>query len=152
MIFRYKEWKQLFLLCLGLFAGTAFCMKWMEEDFIYNGSTFTIIGLEISYPKVKVQEILSGVYPGIAALCMMARDKVNNMGVGKLLLVLACLQVVALGCDIAENSYLLTWLNKPVNGNEFQFYHIIVFIKWAIALAGALFAIPLAIRRRKIIV
>ena len=174
MIFRYKEWKQLFLLCLGLFAGTAFCMKWMEEDFIYNGSTFTIIGLVISYPKVKVQEILSGldyrvrtilsyhlyfdfafmagVYPGIAALCMMARDKVNNMGVGKLLLVLACLQVVALGCDIAENSYLLTWLNKPVNGNEFQFYHIIVFIKWAIALAGALFAIPLAIRRRKIIV
>ena len=83
---------------------------------------------------------------------MMARDKVNNMGVGKLLLVLACLQVVSLGCDIAENSYLLTWLNKPVNGNEFQFYHIIVFIKWAIALAGALFAIPLAIRRRKIIV
>lgn len=173
MIFSYKGWKQLFLICLGLFAGTAFCMKWMEADFIYNDSTFTIIGLEISYPEEKVREILSGldyrvhtilsyhlyfdfafmagVYPGIAALCMMARDKVKNKVVKRLLLMLACLQVVALGCDIAENRYLLTWLNKPVNGNEFQFYHIIVFIKWAIALAGALLAIPLAIIRKKII-
>ncbi len=174
MIFSYKGWKQLFLICLGLFAGTAFCMKWMEADFIYKGSTFTIIGLEISYPEEKVREILSGldyrvrtilsyhlyfdfafmagVYPGIAALCMMARDKVRNKVVKRLLLMLACLQVLALGCDIAENSYLLTWLNKPVNGNEFKFYHIVVFSKWAIALAGALLAIPLAILRRKIIV
>jgi hypothetical protein len=91
MIISYKGWKNIFLLCLGIFAGTGFCMKWVEGDFVQNGSLFTIIGLEISYPKEQVSAILSGldgpvktilryhlcfdfafmlgVYPGIAALC-----------------------------------------------------------------------------------
>ncbi len=55
----YKNLQKLFLFCLGLFAGTAFCMKWMESDFVHNGSLFTIIGLEISYSKEKIISILS---------------------------------------------------------------------------------------------
>ena len=168
----YKRWRLLFLFCLGLFAGTAFCMKWMEGDFLQNGQKFTIIGLEISYPKEKVAAILAGldgqvktilcyhlsfdfafmagVYPGIAALCMMARKKSGSSFLRKALFAFAMLQIVAWGCDIAENSYLFKWIKNPVIGNEFGFYHIVVYAKWFIALAAALIAIPLAIKKRKL--
>ena len=128
MIYNYKFWQRLFLFSLGLFMGTAFCMKWMEGDFIQNGQKFTIIGLEISYSKDKVAAILAGldehvktilryhlsfdyvfmaaVYPGIAALCMMARGKSTGTGIQKILLALAILQIVAWGCDIFENYFL----------------------------------------------
>lgn len=171
MIVGNKEWKKLFLFCLGLFAGTAFCMKWMEDGFWQNGEKFTIIGLELSYPKEKIMAILSGlddhvkkilryhltfdfafmagVYPGIAALCMIARGKITTGALRKILFVLALLQTVAWGADIAENAYLLKWIKNPVIGNEFEIYHFIVVLKWCIALTGALLAIPLAIRRRR---
>lgn len=167
----YKGWQRLFLFCFGLFAGTAFCMKWMEGDFIQNGQLFTIIGLEISYSKEKVLAILSGldepirvilryhlyfdfafmlgVYPGIAALCMMAREKSGSNIARKILLSLALLQVVAFGCDITENSYLLKWIKNPVIGNEFGLYHFIVAAKWMIALLAALIAIPMVCTKRK---
>lgn len=170
MIYNYKFWQRLFLFSLGLFIGTAFCMKWMEGDFIQNGQKFTIIGLEISYPKEKVAGILAGldehvktilryhlsfdfvfmagVYPGIAALCMMARSKLAAAGIRKILLALAVLQIVAWGCDIFENCYLLKWIKNPVIGNDFGTYHFIVYLKWIIALAGALVAIPFALRKR----
>lgn len=168
----YKYWRRIFLFSLGLFIGSAFCMKWMESDFVQNGSLFTIIGLEISYPKEKVIHILSGldpavknilkyhlsfdfafmvgVYPGIAALCMMARNKSVNNALRKLLLILALLQLVAWGCDICENWYLLKWINNPTIGTDFITYHFIVTLKWILALMAALVAIPLAIRSRKI--
>lgn len=171
MITNYNGWKRLFLFCLGLFAGTAFCMKWMEDDFLQNGAKFTIIGLEISYPKEKLATILAGldgpvktilryhlsfdfafmagVYLGIAALCMMARAKSGNSILQKILLAFALLQLIALGCDIAENNYLFRWIKNPVIGSEFGLYHFVVFTKWIIALAGALIAIPLAIKKRK---
>jgi len=167
----YKLWQKLFLFSFGLFAGTAFCMKWMEGDFLQNGQKFTIIGLEISYPKEQVASILAGlddhvktilryhlsfdfafmagVYPGIAALCMMARHKLTSAGIRKFLLALALLQMLAWACDIFENYCLLKWLNDPVTGIDFNFYHLVVSAKWIIALTGALFAIPLAMRKRK---
>jgi hypothetical protein len=167
----YWRWQKLFMLCLGLFAGTAFCMKWMESDFWQNGQKFTIIGLEITNTKREVISILSGlddhvktilryhlsfdfafmagVYPGIAALCMMAKEKSQSSIFKKILFVLALLQIIAWGCDIAENSYLFKWINDPAIGNEFSLYHIIVYAKWTIALAAALVAIPFAIRKRK---
>lgn len=170
MNYNYKFWQRIFLLPLGLFIGAAFCMKWMEGDFLQNGQKFTIIGLEISYPKEKVAAILAGlnehvktivryhlsfdfafmagVYPGIAALCMMARGKLAGAGIRKILLAFAVLQIVAWGCDIFENYFLLKWIKNPVIGNEFSFYHFIVSAKWIIALAGALLAIPLAVRKR----
>lgn len=167
----YNRWKKLFLFCLGLFAGTAFCMKWMEGDFIQNGQPFTIIGLEISYPKEKVVAVLSGldghvktilryhlsfdfafmagVYTGIAALCMMARNKFRGAAVRNILLTFALLQLAAWGCDIFENMCLLKWLKEPVITTGFSTYHFIVAAKWIIALAGALTAIPLVLMKRK---
>lgn len=171
MTISYKGWQKLFLFCGGLFTATAFCMKWMEGDFWQNGEKFTIIGLEINYPKEKVAAILSGidehvktilkyhlsfdfafmagVYPGITALCMMARDKSSTPFLRKILLAFAVLQIVAWGCDIMENCHLLTWIKNPVIGDEFGKYHLVVFTKWFLALAAALMAIPLAIRKRK---
>lgn len=164
-------WRKLFLFCLGLFAGTAFCMKWMEAGFVQNNSLFTIIGLEISYPKEKVAAILAGldapvkkmlqyhlifdfafmaaVYPGIAALCMIAREKTENSSWRKILYSLAVFQTVAWGCDILENIYLLNWINDPIIGNEFTAYHFVVVVKWVIALTGALLGISISLRRRK---
>lgn len=151
MINSNKGWNKLFLFCAGLFIGSAFCMKWMESDFIQGGKTFTIIGLEITYPKEKVMEILSGlddrvrtilryhlsfdfafmagVYPGIAALCMMGRNKFRSGGWRNLLLAVAVLQLVGWGCDVYENYCLLTWLKNPVIGDNFSFYHLVVSAK-----------------------
>lgn len=168
---KYKGWKQLFLFSLGLFAATAFCMKWMEGDFIQNGQTFTVIGLELTYPKEKMTTILSGidehvktilryhltfdfvfmagVYPGIAALCMMARKKHRN-AIGNILVALAVLQLVAWGADIYENSCLLKWIRDPASINNFGTYHLVVYAKWIIALAGALLGITMiALKGRK---
>jgi hypothetical protein len=170
MTLAYKRWNKLFLFCLGIFIGSAFCMKWMEADFLYNEKIFTIIGLEITYPKEKIIEIFSGisssvhsilgyhlyfdfifmtgVYPGIAALCMMAREKRANSVIKKLLASAALLQIVAFGCDIIENYYLLKWLANPQIGVEFSFFHIVVSTKWFLAIAAALIAIPLVIKGR----
>ncbi len=176
MRINYKRWQSLFLFCLGLFGGTAFCMKWMEGDFwspLIDGSQkFTVIGLEISYSKAKVATILAGldghvksilryhlyfdfafmagVYPGITSLCIMAREKSRSSLLKKILLVLAAFQTIAWGCDIAENYFLLKWIKNPVIGNEFGIFHFIVAAKWIIALGGALIAIPLALKKRKI--
>lgn len=173
MIINRKFLQRFFLCCLGLFIGTAFCMKWMENDFLQNGEKFTIIGLEISYSKEKVSSILAGlddhvrailryqlvfdfvfmaaVYPGIAALCLMAKNNLAGSLLKKVLLALAFLQIVAWGFDILENYYLLKWINEPVIGNEFGFYHFVVAAKWIIALSGALPAIPLALRKNRVI-
>ena len=169
----YEFWRRIFLVSLGLFAGTAFCMKWMEGDFLQDGQKFTILGLEISYGKEKVAAILgglndqvktilryhlsfdfafmSGVYPGIAALCMMARNKSTGSGIRIVLLVLALLQLVAWGCDIYENCCLFRWINKPAIGNEFNFYHLLVSAKWIIAITGTLLAIPFALGKRAVL-
>lgn len=166
-----QGWRKLFLFSLGLFLGTAFCMKWMEKDFLFQGQLFTIIGLEINYPVDRIIEILSGispavkqtlgyhlyfdfafmagVYPGIASLCMMARGKNRNNGMRQILLVLAFAQGIAWVCDIAENLYLLSWLRQPSAAGSFDTFHLIVWVKWGFALAGALVAIPLAIRKAR---
>lgn len=171
MIINYKSWQKLFLICLGLFTGTAFCMKWMEGSFLQNNPPFTILGLEISYPPEKLTALLSGLndhvrsilrfhlyfdfvfmagaYPGIAALCMMARQKQSHRILRKLLFVLACAQLLAWGCDIYENCCLLNWIRDPDSVDHYSTYHFIVLTKWVLALAGAILAIPLSLRKRK---
>ena len=162
------RWNRLFLFCLGLFIAGAFAMKWMESDLIYKGETISIFGLELFYPKEKIIEIFSGIddnvrtilsyhlsfdfifmagcYPGIACLCMMAVQKVKSKNPiatrsKRILLLMAGIQSLAWAFDIIENYYLLKWLKHPMIGNEFGFYHVIVYSKWIIALAGALFAL-----------
>ncbi len=167
----YNRWKSLFLFVLGLFLGTAFCMKWMESDFVANGERFTILGLELFYPKEKVISILNGlddrvrtilryhlyfdfafmagVYPGITSLCMIAREKTESSLIKKILYTTAWLQLAAWAGDIIENYYLLSWIQKPEIGYEFGPYHFIVGVKWIIALAGVLLSIPFVFRRKK---
>lgn len=172
MIIRTIHWQKLFIFSLGLFVGSAFCMKWMESDFLFNGDIFTIIGLEITYSQEKVSAILAGldspvknilryhlsfdfafmvgVYTGIAALCMIAREKSKSKLLRKILFGLAALQTVAFACDVVENIYLFNWIKNPaINSKDFSNYHIVVIAKWIIALTGALLAIPLSLKQTK---
>lgn len=182
-----RTWKKLFLFCLGLAAGAAFCMKWIEGDFHYDNSTFSIIGIEITYSRPRLAALfvdlqykrealqslyyhlsfdfafMAGVYPGITALCMIGREKVGSVAIRKLLFVIAWLQLVAWGSDIAENCFLFKWLwvdpyskdsgwlntDVMIPANEYMIYHIVVWLKWILALGGVLVAIPYALRKRK---
>ena len=159
----FNHWNRLFLFSLGLFIAGAFAMKWIESDLIYNNEKISIFGLELFYPKEKIIEILSrtsdkvktilsyhlsfdfifmaGCYPGIACLCMMAAEKIRWKNIKRVLFIFAFLQVFAWAFDIIENYYLLKWLKDPIIGDEFGFYHVIVYSKWAIALSGALIAL-----------
>src|SRR6186713_3481840 len=109
------RWQKLFLFCLGLFIAGAFAMKWMENDLLFNNEKISIFGLELFYPKEKIVEIFSsindkvktilgyhlsfdfifmaGVYPGIACLCMMARNKISRKSIKSILFAMAFLQI-----------------------------------------------------------
>lgn len=157
------SWNRLFLFCLGLFIAATFTMKWMESDLVFNNEAISIFGLELFYPKEKIIEIFSGIdermrtilsyhlhfdfvfmagcYPGIACLCMMAAEKADRKIIKAILFGLAFLQLVAWAFDIIENFYLLKWLKDPAIGNEFGFYHTVVYTKWGIALLGVVLAL-----------
>ena len=161
----FSRWHRLFLFCLGLLIAGAFAMKWMESDLLYNNEKISIFGLELFYPKERITEIFSkindkvktilgyhlsfdfifmaGVYPGIACVCMMASAKVNSKNLKRILFILAFLQIFGWTFDVIENYYLLKWLRTPLIGDEFGFYHVVVYSKWAIALIAALFAISI---------
>jgi hypothetical protein len=168
MISNDNRWKKLFLFCLGLTLGTAFCMKWMEGDMYVNGKLFTIMGLELFYPRQQVVDVLSalqpreatilnyhlnfdfafmaGVFPGITALCMMARQKLASRLWQRIFFFLAVMQMLAWGCDIAENSYLLKWVEDPASiPASLDFFHALVSVKWIIALVAAVPAIPVVV-------
>lgn len=171
MDLKHDHWHSIFLFCLGLSIGTAFCMKWMEDDLLVNNEKFTIIGLELFYSKQKVVHIMSsldsrvqtilryhlffdfvfmaGVYPGIASLCMKESKRVYVSRLKYLLYALAALQSLAWLADIYENLLLLHWTRQPSVGKEFAWYHPAVAAKWIIALAGATLGISLMIRKKK---
>ena len=154
----YRRWKGLFICCFGIALGSALCMKWIETEFLVGDEKFTMLGLELFYSKERVVAILSnindhvatildyhlhfdfvfmaGIFPGISALCMMAREKVRSPGLKKLLFIMAILQLAAWAGDVAEDLYLLKWLKTPQIGSEFSQYHLIVATKWIIALTG----------------
>jgi len=164
------RWQSLFLFGAGVFIGSAFCMKWMEDDLWANGEEVTILGLELFYPREKMVTIFSGldthvrtilryllyfdfafmagVYPGIISLCMMARKKTASPFLKRLLIIIAWFQLFAWSGDIIENYYLLSWIQEPVIGNELVLYHFIVGTKWVIALSGALLSVPLILIRK----
>ncbi|MGZ8558979.1 MAG: hypothetical protein ACXWWC_11620 [Chitinophagaceae bacterium] len=164
-------WNRVFLFSAGIFIGTAFCMKWMEADFWIKGEKFTILGLELFYTREKMIRILSGletnvrtilsyhlyfdfafmagVYPGIAALCMMAGRNTALLLSKKLLTVMAGLQIAAWACDIIENCYLLSWMQNPLIGNELELFHLIVGVKWLIALCGIFLSLLSMLIRKK---
>src|SRR6188768_372276 len=161
------RWQRLFLFCLGLFIAGAFAMKWMENDLLFNNEKISIFGLELFYPKEKIVEIFSsindkvktilgyhlsfdfifmtGCYPCIACLCMMASAKMNSKNLKRILFILAFLQIFGWTFDVIENYYLLKWLKSAVIGDEFTIYHTVVYGKWIIALTGALLAIVILV-------
>jgi hypothetical protein len=172
MIVTTQSWKKLFLFCFGLAAGVSFCMKWMEADFWAGNEKFTILGLELFYTKDKVAGLLAGlgapvkmilryhlwfdfaftagVYPCIAALCMMAKEKARAVVIKKVLYALAALQLIAWTADIIENCYLLSWIRQPlIDDKIFRWYHAIVLLKWIIIIAALLVSIPMALRKNK---
>lgn len=172
MIITAQSWKKLFLFALGLAAGVSFCMKWMESDFVTDDGQFTILGLELFYTRKKLAAVLAGlpapaamalryhlwfdfafitgVYPGIAALCMIGREKAGGRWFRRLLYSLALLQLVAWAADIIENRYLLQWIVQPhINEAAFQQYHGIVIGKWTIVIVSLLIAIPAALWKKK---
>ena len=142
-------------------------MKWMENDLLFNSEQISIFGLELFYPKEKIVEIFSGIsdkvktilsyhlsfdfifmagcYPGIGSLCMIASTKVASKNLKRILFILAFLQIFGWTFDVIENYYLLKWLKNPVIGEEFGFYHVVVYTKWIIALTGALFAVVILV-------
>lgn len=164
-----KHLRTLFLFCLGLFVGTAYCMKWMESDFRYAEGPFTIIGLEISYPAEQIRAVMggldarvhtilgyhlafdfafmAGVYPGIAALCLLARQKTRKRFLLRLLGMMALGQLLAWGADVYENICLLGWLRDPASVGDLGFYHAIVWLKWSLALGGLIVSLPLVVRK-----
>jgi len=163
----YLRWRSLFLFCLGIAIATTFIMEWLSNDFWLDDQRFSILGLELFYSEKEVLSILTqikqparialnyqlifdfafmmGVYPGIASLCMLAREKIKNPVFKNILFALAMLQPVAWAFDIVENSYLLNWMQKPEIGGELSTYHTIVATKWLIALTGIFTAMILLI-------
>jgi hypothetical protein len=81
---------------------------------------------------------------------MMARGKMMAPGSRQFLFILAGLQLIAWAGDITEDLYLLKWLKRPSIGDEFGFYHIIVYAKWIISLAGFIIAVSVLISKWKI--
>lgn len=155
----YQRWQKLFLFSFGIAIATSFILQWLASDFWLGEEKFSILGLELFYSKKDVLKILTGIqlpakialnyqlifdfafmagiYPAIASLCMMAREKYFSNGIRSFLFALAILQPFAWAFDVTENIYLLSWLNKPEIGDEFSMYHNIVAAKWIIALVGA---------------
>ncbi|MBI1342772.1 MAG: hypothetical protein GC171_07560 [Terrimonas sp.] len=156
------RWKKLFFFCFGLFIASSFAMKWMEPDLVYAGNPISIFGLELFYPSEKIEQIfrgmdekvavilsyhlhfdyifMAGCYPGIASLCMMAREKTARGIFKNILWGAALLQTLAWAFDIAENHYLLKWMDQPQIGDSFTVYHFFVFSKWILALSGVVLA------------
>ncbi len=93
---------------------------------------------------------MAGIFPGISALCMTAREKVFNHNMRRFLFFLGSLQLLAWAGDITENLYLIKWVRDPVIGNDFAGYHIIVTTKWVIALIGFMISFVTAMLRFKV--
>ncbi len=168
----YIRWRSLFLFCLGIAVSTTFIMEWLSNDFWLDDQKFSILGLELFYSKKEILTVLTqikqpartalnyqlifdfafmtGVYPGIASLCMMTREKITRKNLRNILFALAMLQPLAWAFDITENIYLLNWMDKPEIGEEFSVYHNIVAVKWLIALMGAFTAIIVLIFKKQV--
>ncbi len=166
-----QRWQKLFLFTLGFALASGFCMKWLESEMIQGGEKFTIVGLELFYSKEKLQSILAGldlhskaileyhlvfdfafmtgVFPMIASICMIAREKTRSRGLRKFFFLLAVLQLFAWAGDITENCWMLRWVNGATVGTDFSVFHWIVSTKWIIALTGFFSSVFFAIRKAR---
>ena len=152
------NWKKLFWFCLGLALASTFCMKWIEDDFISNGKLFSIMDLELKLNKEGLIKIfggmdnkartvvdyhlhfdfffMAGVFPCIAAICMLIRERIEKKIVRSILFIIAFLQLVAWSFDIYENLHLIKWMEDPSSIDKIEFYHILVRLKFILSLGG----------------
>lgn len=169
------KWKMLLFFALGMAFAAAFCMKWLENDFLVDGERFTILGLEWFYDAARLERVMggldshvrallryhlyfdfafmAGVFPGLAALCVLAAARTGSLMWKRLLLALAFLQLVAWACDISENNYLLTWIETGVDRGSLSLYYGVVATKWLLALSGLVAGAGVflfSLRRKKI--
>lgn len=133
-------------------------MKWIEPEFIAGGRSFSIMDLELYLNREELMQLLkslddktstvvnyhlhfdfffmAGVFPGIASICMLARERVERKLIRSALFSIALLQLIAWGCDIYENTHLIKWLKDPSSINNFELYHVLVRLKFIIAFTG----------------
>lgn len=152
------NWKKLFWFCLGLLLASGFCMKWIEDEFISGGKLFTIFDLELFLDKDGLTKIfagmdnkartivgyhlhfdfffMAGVFPGIACICMLVRERIEKKFIRAVLFALAALQLAAWSFDIYENLHLIKWLRNPSTIDNIDFYHLLVKSKFVIVVAG----------------
>jgi hypothetical protein len=160
MIANVFSWKKLFFFCFGLLLASMFCMKWMESEFIHDEKLFSIMDLELYLNKADLGKLLTGlddktrtivgyhlhfdflfmagVFPGLACICMMMRNKCRNNIMSSLLWLFALLQFVAWGFDIYENLHLIKWLNDPASIDGVDLYHLLVRLKFIIVFGALL--------------
>lgn len=154
------NWKRLFYFCFGLLLASGFCLKWIEDGFISNGKLFTIFDLELFLDKADLEKIfrgmelnakmivdnhlhfdfffMAGVFPGIASICMLVRERVKKSIIRNVLFALASLQLAAWSFDIYENLHLIKWLKNPETIDGIGFFHLLVKLKFIIAITGIL--------------
>ena len=152
------NWKKLFWFCFGLTLASAFCMKWIEGDFISNGKLFSIMDLELRLDKDGLTKLfagmddkartildyhlhfdfffMAGVFPGTAAICMVTREKIEKKIIRAILFTIACLQLAAWSFDIYENTRLIKWMNDTATIDNIDLYHLLVRLKFTIAISG----------------
>jgi hypothetical protein len=171
MLSSYRRWQKLFLFCLGIAVASTFIMEWLATDFWIDDKKFSILDLELFDSKVAIVNTLTaikpavkialnyqlifdfvfmaGIYPAIAALCMMVREKINAVPAKSVLFALAMLQPVAWAFDVTENYFLLKWMDAPQIGDEFSTYRNVVIAKWLIALTGVIAALVVLLFRKE---
>jgi hypothetical protein len=107
--------------------------------------TRTIVGYHLHFDFL----FMAGVFPGLACICMMVRERTGNKLMQSLLLLFATLQFFAWGFDIYENLHLIKWLNDPASVDGVDFYHLLVRLKFIFAIGALLAALAAIIFFRK---
>jgi hypothetical protein len=167
----YQRWFKLFLFCAGTAIASSFILQWLANDFTMDGKRFSILDLELFYPKFQLTTVLkkmddtarialnyhsifdfvfmTGIYPGIAAFCMMTRERLGKKILREILFALAMLQPVAWAFDVTENVYLMNWVAAREPGDDLGVFHNIVAAKWLIGILGFLVALVLFVVRKR---
>ena len=83
---------------------------------------------------------MAGVFPGIAAICILTRERIEKKMIRSILFLIAFLQLAACGFDIYENLHLIKWMNNPASIDNIDFYHLLVRLKFIIAFSGIVIA------------
>ncbi len=113
MLWLKNYWKNIFLSSVGLAAGAGFCMKWIEPAIRVADKKVGVLDLELFYSRDQIDQVLAsgdsrfqdllsqhlyfdfafmaGIFPAIAAGCMVAVLNTEKKILKKIFYVLAAL-------------------------------------------------------------